>query len=69
VFIVYASVCERNARFPANISDVRICFSLFFLPSLHTHIVELVLAIFALSLGRHISGSRKLSGKTRAGLE
>jgi hypothetical protein len=66
VFIVYASVCERDTRFPATISGVRICVSLFFLPSLNTDIVELIFAIFALPLRSHIVSFRQLSGQTRA---
>jgi hypothetical protein len=59
MFVVDASVRERDARFPATISDMRDTFSLLFcLPSLNTHIVELILAGFALSLRSHIFGLR-----------
>jgi hypothetical protein len=44
VFVVHAAICERDARFPA----------------LHSDIVELILARFALPLGRHVAGLREL---------
>lgn len=55
MFVIYASVLECDACLPASISAMRFGLSRSqCLPSLHANIIEVVLAILALPLGRHL---------------
>jgi hypothetical protein len=66
MFIIYASICERDAGFPAIMSYVRDSRKQYLrLPSLYTNIIELVHTSFAFSLWRHVVKSQKLNRETR----
>lgn len=66
MLVAYASVFEHNSSFPSTCQLLRIdCLLLLDLPSLYAHIIELVLAIFALSRRRHVKGFQNSAFRLR----